>query len=418
MTRTTDVVVVGAGLAGLACARELTERGVDVTVLEAGDAVGGRVRTDHVDGYTLDRGFQVLNTGYPALRSAVDLDALELRPFDAAVEVLLKGEKVRITNPAQKLSGAAGALGLPVGGLRGKAALAVYAGLCATRPVAGLKERPDVSAAEAWRRAHIPPDVVNGLLRPFFSGVLLEQDLTTSRRFTDLMFRMFARGVSTVPARGMQALPEQLAGRLPAGTVRLGTAVHRLAGDLVETGVGTFGARAVVVATDAWTASRLLPNVLTEPVARGVTTVYHSAPVFPEASARLLLDADSSPLTNSIVLSSAAPEYAPAGRALVSTSMVHGTVPDDPDGPVVRRALSRLHGVDTAGWELVATYDLPHALPGMPAPHPLRRAVRLTGGGETVYVAGDHRDTSSIQGALVSGRRAAHAVLADLKVPA
>ena len=128
------------------------------------------------------------------------------------------------------------------------------------------------------------------------------------------------------------------------------------------------------MATDAWTASRLLPNVLTEPVARGVTTVYHSTPVFPEASARLLLDADSSPIANSIVISSAAPEYAPAGRALVSTSMVHGTVPDDPDGPVVRRALSRLHGVDTAGWELVATYDLPHALPGMPAPHPLRRA--------------------------------------------
>ncbi|QWZ07092.1 FAD-dependent oxidoreductase [Nocardioides panacis] len=418
MTRTTDVVVIGAGLAGLACARELTDRGVEVTVLEAGDAVGGRVRTDHVDGYTLDRGFQVLNTGYPALRSAVDLDALDLRPFDATVEVLLNGERQRITNPAQKLSGAAGALGLPVGGVRGKAALGLYAGLCATRPVAGLKERPDVSSAEAWRRAHIPPDLVNGLLRPFFSGVLLEQDLSTSRRFTDLMLRMFARGVSTVPARGMQSLPEQLAGRLPAGTVRLGTAAHRLAGDQVETAVGGFGARAVVVATDAWTASRLLPNVLTEPVARGVTTVYHAAPAFPESSARLLLDAGSSPIANSIVLSAAAPEYAPAGRALVSTSMVHGTVPDDPDGPVVRRALSRLHGVDTSGWELVATYDLPHALPGMPAPHPLRRAVRLTGGGETVYVAGDHRDTSSIQGALVSGRRAAHAVLADLKVPA
>ncbi|HET9759383.1 MAG TPA: FAD-dependent oxidoreductase, partial [Nocardioidaceae bacterium] len=90
--------------------------------------------------------------------------------------------------------------------------------------------------------------------------------------------------------------------------------------------------------------------------------------------------------------------------------MVHGTVPADVDGAEVRSALARLHRTDTTGWELVATYDLPHALPGMPAPHPLRRPVRVG----DVYVAGDHRDTSSIQGALVSGRRAASAVLHDI----
>jgi len=146
--------------------------------------------------------------------------------------------------------------------------------------------------------------------------------------------------------------------------------------------------------------------------ARGVTTVYHAAPDFPEATATLLLDEPSSPVANSIVLSEAAPEYAPPGRALIATSMVHGSVPADVDGPEVRAALARLHGTDTTGWEQIAAYDLPRALPGMPVPHPLRKPVRV---GE-VYVAGDHRDTSSIQGALVSGRRAATAVLQDLGV--
>jgi hypothetical protein len=190
--------------------------------------------------------------------------------------------------------------------------------------------------------------------------------------------------------------------------------VHQVGARRVVSAGGTVTARAVVVATDAWTADRLLPTALEVPRPRGVTTLYHVAPDFPEASATLLLDADASPIANTIALSKAAPEYAPPGSVLVSTSMVHGSVPDDVDGPATRAALGRLHGTDATAWQLLATYDIPRALPGMPAPHPLRRSVRITGGGETVYVAGDHRDTSSIQGALVSGRRAAHAVLADL----
>jgi phytoene dehydrogenase-like protein len=416
MTESLDVVIVGAGLAGLACARELTGRGLDVVLLEGSDAVGGRVRSDLVDGFTLDRGFQVLNTGYPELPRFVDLDSLDLRPFDASVRVLVDGELVTVGNPLQKPSSLPTLFGLPMGGLAGQAATGLYAGKCLVLPTPRLKRRSDVSAAEAWRRAGIPPDVVNGILRPFFSGVVLEQGMTTSRRFTDLMIRMFALGRSTVPAGGMQQLPERIAEALPADTVRLSSPVRRLDSRSVQTVHGRISARAVVVATDPWTARTLLSDRIPLPEPRGVTTVYHSAPDFPEASAALLLDADRSPLANTIALSKAAPEYAPPGRVLVSTSMVHGSVPDDVDGPEVRAALSALHRTDTSGWEHIATYDLPRALPGMRAPHPLRKPVRLSHGTDTVYVAGDHRDTSSLQGALVSGRRAAETVLADLGV--
>lgn len=416
MSDDADVVVVGAGLAGLACARELGRHGLEVLVLEAGDAVGGRIRTDRVDGFTLDRGFQVLNTAYPALAGTVDLDALDLRSFDPAVTLLLDGEPVVLANPLQDPRRTGSTVRVPVGGLRGKAALGVYAARCLALPATSLKRREDLSAAEAWRRARIPPDVVERVLQPFLSGVLLESDMSSSRRFTDLMFRMFARGRSTVPAGGMQRLPQQLADRLPAGTVRLDHRVEAVAARRADVSGGPVSARAVVIATDPWTAGTLLPAELEPPAPRGVTTVYHAAAPFPEASGRLLLDTGRSPVVNSIAISVAAPEYAPPDRVLVSTSFLHGSAPSHLDEPRTLAALARLHGTDTSGWEVIGRYDLPRALPGMPAPHAFRRPVRFETARGPLYVAGDHRDTSSIQGALVSGRRAGRAVAADLGV--
>ena len=146
-----------------------------------------------------------------------------------------------------------------------------------------------------------------------------------------------------------------------------------------------------------------------------MTTVYHSAPATAGLRGTLVADADGSPFANSIVLSAAAPSYAPAGRALVSTSVVHGPGGEPSAGDdVLLPILAELHEQDTTGWERLAEYVLPRALPAMPSPHDFTKPVRVASTGGRVYVAGDHRDTSSIQGALVSGRRAAEAVLADL----
>lgn len=277
----------------------------------------------------------------------------------------------------------------------------------------GLLHRHDVPAARHWRARGLSDRTVERLLRPFFAGLTLDPDATTSGRFVDLMVRMFVRGEAAVPAAGMYVLPRDLAARLPQGTVRLGTAARRVAADRVETDEGTLLARAVVVATDARAAAALLPG-LREPAWHGVTTWYHAtdAGALAETGARLLVDGDDSPVDNSVVISAAAPGYAPAGRALVATSAAHreGAPHGEAAEPAVRRRLADLHRVSTRDWDLVATYDIPYALPAMTAPHPF---VRPPLAGE-VYVCGDHRDTSSIQGALYSGRRVARAVAAGL----
>jgi protoporphyrinogen oxidase len=288
--------------------------------------------------------------------------------------------------------------------------------------VSALLGRPDVPAREAWAAAGLDQDTVDVVLRPFFGGVVLEDGFTTSRRFLDLMTRLFVRGHSTLPSAGMQAIPEQLASFLPPLTVQCGTPVTEVAPAAVRLADGTeVDAAAVVVAADPWTAHRLVPALGPPPDARGVTTVYHSAPVWPEVApgrpSTLVTDADGSPVANTIVLSSAVPGYAPPGRALVSTSLLHrpaggGPDPMAADDAALRGVLAELHQQDTSGWERLASYDLPHALPAMPAPHEFRKPVRVEVEGGPVFVAGDSRDTSSIQGALVSGRRAARAVLA------
>ena len=401
-----DVVVVGAGLAGLVAARRLHRTGLDVVVLEAGDDVGGRVRTDLVDGWRLDRGFQVLNTAYPAVGRELDLTRLSLRELTRGALVQVDGARHRLADPRRDLRGALGTATAPIGTVKDKVLLAALAARVSTGDGSRLATAPDRPFIDALRSRGFSDAIIDRFFRPFFAGVLLEDELTTSRRFVDLMLRMFVRGHSTVPELGMGELPRQIAADLPAGSVHLDTPVRSMTPTAVRTEAGTLQARAVVCATDASSARNFVPS-LDVVTWRSVTTIYHVAPADPLGEPTLILDTDRSPVVNTVVMTAAAPTYGPGdGRALVATSVL-GT---DVDEPRVRSRLATLYGTGTAGWEHLATYAVPRALPAMPAPLELRRPVRLDG----LYVCGDHRDTSSIQGALVSGRRAATAVLQDL----
>ncbi|MFF5531185.1 NAD(P)/FAD-dependent oxidoreductase [Streptomyces cinerochromogenes] len=427
-----DVVIVGAGIAGLSAAHRLTSAGITTAVLEAAPYVGGRMSTEKVDGFRLDRIGQLLSTSYPELRLSPGLDALTLRRFAPGVLLHRDGRTQRAGAPAAGGSarGARGALHVvralagaprgtaaapaaPVGGAVDQARLGAALGRIAATPVERILARPEMPAAQALAQRGVPPRTVDGFLRPLLATLLCDPGLTTSSRCADLALHAFASGRLCVPEGGAETLPVLLARALPPGTVHTGVRVTSVSTTSVATAEhGEIRCRAVLLATDARAAADLLPG-LRVPDFHPVTVVHHTtddpAAVFATGSS-LLLDADrGGPVAHTAVLSNVDPSRAPAGRALISSTVL-GTPPEGVD-TAVRIHLSRLYGTSTRRWETLAVHHTPEAVPAMRPPHDLRRPVRLLAG---LYVCGDHRDTSTVQGALHSAHRAAAAVLADL----
>ena len=402
MSERHDVIVVGAGLAGLRCAVELRARGLEPLVLEAADAVGGRVRTDEIDGFLVDRGFQLLLTAYPEARAVFDYAALDLRRFIPGA-LCRRGDRFTIVadpfrRPLEALVGLLAPAGTPgdvtrILRLRRNALQGTLHELFA---------RPEVTTDARLQELGCSPAIQQTFLRPFLSGIFLEHELETSSRMLDFVFRMFATGAAAVPARGMGVLGEQLAGRLPAGAIRLRARVTAVEpGAVVLAGGERLEARAVVVAT-----AGLLPEV--EPPAwRSVTCFSFDAAVAPVRKPILVLDGTrSGPVTNLHVASAVANCVAPPGRALVSASVIGpaGTAAEAD----VRRQLTGWYGAAVAGWRLVQELHIPRALPVVP---PRLRAPRLDSG---IFACGDHLQGPTLNAALATGRRAAAAVAATL----
>src|SRR5688572_8663139 len=217
-----DVVVVGAGLAGLAAAVRLQEAGVEAVVLEAAEAVGGRVRTDVVDGFRLDRGFQLLNPSYPEAERLLDLDALDLQPFEAGLAVRRNGRRHVVGDPRRMPSALPGALTAPIGSVRARCAFGTWVAGLGLGSSDTIRERPDRSLLDELRARGLDGPLTERVLRPFLSGVLADDALTSSQRMASMLLRAFARGNPSVPAEGMQAMPDQLAARLAGDTLHLG----------------------------------------------------------------------------------------------------------------------------------------------------------------------------------------------------
>ncbi|GAA4009804.1 NAD(P)/FAD-dependent oxidoreductase [Streptomyces marokkonensis] len=443
-----DVVVVGAGIAGLAAAHRLTSAGVTVTVLEAAHGVGGRMATEKVDGFRLDRIGQLLSTACPELRHLPGPGSPALLSFAPGVLLHSEGRHHRAGAPAgARGGGARGALhtvralasaprsvpaprrpilvprasgrpvpvprtraGAPLGTAVDQARLGAALTRLASTPVERLLARPELPAAQALAMRGLPARTIDGFLRPLLAALLCDPDLTTSSRCADLALRAFASGRLGVPEGGAEALPERLARALPPGTVHTGVRVTAVATNAVATAEhGVVRCRAVLVATDARAAAELLPG-LRVPDFHPVTVVHHTTDEPPTTGAALLLDADrGGPVAHTAVVSHVDPSRAPAGRTLVSSTVL-GPPPPDVD-TAVRIHLSRLYGTPTTRWETLAVHHTPEAVPAMRPPHDPRRPVRLLAG---LYVCGDHRDSSTVQGALRSGRRASAAILTDL----
>ncbi|MCP3145125.1 NAD(P)/FAD-dependent oxidoreductase [Pyxidicoccus xibeiensis] len=407
-----DVIVVGAGLAGLACTRALLAGRIKVLLLEGGDAPGGRVRTDAYEGFLLDRGFQVLLTAYPEGRRALDFEALALRRFVPGAKVRRGGRLLTVADPLRRPGQALSHLFEGPGSFTDKLRVLELRQAAVSGELEDLWYRPQRAAQRYLEDLGFSEEMLEGFLRPFFAGIFLERELATSSRFLEFVFRMFATGDTVVPERGMGAIPEQLAARLPSGVLRMRAPVSEVWGHRVRLEDGeVIGAKAVVVAADPVGAVGLLPGMPAHRMNR-VTCLYFAAPEPPVQGPWLVLNGEGRGVVNNVaVMSEVSPAYAPPGQSLVSVSVL-----GDVEGVElrVREEITGWFGTAVSSWRHLRTYSLRHALPAQP-PHalePPHRTVRISPG---LYVCGDHRDNSSIDGALGSGRRAAEAVLRDLE---
>ena len=402
------VAVVGAGLAGLSCAVALHDAGVPVQVYEASDGVGGRVRTDHVDGFQLDRGFQVALTAYPEMHRQLDMAALDLRAFDPGALVWRNGKGSVVGDPFRKPTTALSTVGAPIGSPFDKARIAWLRHRLRRMHPVRLLQSDDASTREALTGAGFSDTIIERFFRPLVGGIQLDPDLTDSRRMFDIIFRMLADGDSAVPAAGMQAIPRQLADRLPAGSVHLASPVTSTSPTSITVEGSTISAAAVVVATEGPAAASLLDLPPVE--SKSVCAVYFSAPEPPIDDKLVVLDGTGrGPVLNVAVMSNVAPSYAPPGSHLIVAAL------PGHDGPSIdtdaRTQLRGWWGAQVDSWEHVGTYRIAHGQPRQRPPFNPKRRVLLDDGR---FVCGDHRDTASIQGAMYSGRRCGLGVAAEI----
>ena len=413
-----DVAVIGAGLAGLTCATRLEDAGLEVRVLEKSDRVGGRIGSDVIDGYRVDRGFMWFDAAHPDVREVLDVAALNPRPIERGM-VLAHPEGYRILQGSQASMIAAIRSGL---GQPQDIARLVRWSDPLRRPVERVTNGADMTLQQSLDQHGISGRIREQVLRPFFRLVFGDEDLQTSYQYAMLTMKQLAAGAPSLPALGMQSVPNQLALALER-PVEHGIDVvglSRADGGSVRllTGAGEIRARAAVVATDPVSASSLLG--LGTPMMRPLSSWWFATPVSPTSQRTPFvnpLGPAGGPVSHAMVVSNVAPRYAAPAQHLVAACSVPvpGTEVGGETEADVRAHLGRIFRTDTSSWSLVTRQVSAEAWPAVRPPLIRGRDVDL---GDGLFVAGDHRESSGIVGALRSGVRAASAVLAHLGAPA
>ncbi|MEM9850142.1 MAG: NAD(P)/FAD-dependent oxidoreductase, partial [Bacteroidota bacterium] len=362
-----DVIIVGGGMAGLTAAYYLDKMGKDFLLLEASGQVGGRVKTDRVDGFLLDRGFQVLLTAYPEVKAVLDYDQLNLKAFlPGALILKANGRRSQIGDPLRWPSSAFSTLFSGIGNWGDKFNILSLRYRLSKLSIDAIFQQQEVKTYQALKHYGFSEEMIQTFFKPFLGGIFLERDLNTSKRMFDFVFKLFSEGDTAIPANGIAAIPQQLLSRLPQNSVKLHHEaieietgkVRLVSGEILE-------AKQILIATDAQHAAQLLRQPIENTDYESTVNVYFKSKTAPLSKPILALNATpNSTVNNCTVLSQLSDQFAPAGQHLISVSIIGQQQLSHPERiQAIKTELAPHFGADVHQWEHLRTYQVDYALP-------------------------------------------------------
>ncbi|XP_050219491.1 polyamine oxidase 3 [Mercurialis annua] len=423
----TGVIVIGAGLGGLAAANRLHSENIPFLLLEASDGVGGRVRTDVVDGFLLDRGFQIFITAYPEAQKLLNYQQLELQKFYSGAKVYSDdGQFYTVADPLHHFWDAVNSLTNPIGSIFDKLLIGSTRLQVVGKSDSEIFSAQEVPTIELLKNIGFSDSIITRFFRPFFGGIFFDRELQTTSRLFDFVFKCLALGDNTLPAKGIEAIPNQLAAKLPPDSIRLNTRVSSIdfknANPIVklENGENLESEFGVILAVEEPEADKLLAGRNVKPGQRkpyrSTVCMYFSADLdkIPVKDPVLFLNGSGKGIVNNMFFATnVAASYGPAGKALVSVSLI-GLFEDVSDDDLRAEIVGELSGwfgsSIVESWKYLRTYRIRYAQPNQCVPSGL---MKKYGVGSGLYLCGDYMTSATFDGALVSGRKAAEALLAD-----
>ena len=401
-----EFLVVGAGLAGLTAAKVLSQSGREVLLLEKSDGVGGRVRTDQYKDFLLDRGFQVLLTAYPELPKHLNLSLLELHSFESGATIFSDGHFSKVGDPFRNVSSIMSTAFTKTIGIQDKIKLLKLRNSLIGRKKIYLQQKDDKRILETFEELGFTSKAINSFFKPLVGGIQLDPSLSGSTRLCFLVLKMLFIGDAAIPSRGMGAISEQLSKQINESSIRLTSPVDKVEGKkvILESGE-SFLPSNLIIATEGPATAKLLGQE--SPLSRSVSCIYFSAPQAPSSSKAILLNGEKNgPALNVAIMSNISPSYSKNGKALIAVAIPNTIKTDSMENILIQ--MRKWFGDSVDSWEHIKTYSIEHGQPDLRPGDPFRKSIKNS---EGVYICGDHRDTPSIQGALVSGRRAAEICL-------